>query len=1318
MKRTTSALFKSTVSAAVMFVMFLNMLPTYAAWDGLSSTKVTTVSLFDFNNFSNILTAGGIPVRTRTTAGNSYSIRWTNHTASGTLKIHNFPSNVPSDWSDCNMIKLKVYSEKATNAQLLLQLNSPSPKGHEGGYYYTKFNIDWEGWKTIKLNLSSLGTAYDPDYSQITELNIVANGGWGLVGNPESDLYIASIDLLGGETAYDFVSMFYDEDIVNSALKAMTGSAAVYAGGSNVVTDEGASQLNYDIEYKNSTVMVPTRFFQDYVGQALQDKVTDALKDESYQKDALTYVPALKAAELMGIEAFQDNRLFVAGTAKTVAELSRPESLGVNKEEEIISQMAYKQPVVIDGFTPEDCDYVKDNWRRMLVGDETTNDLGDEDIATRVQTISKNGKNAWDSIIKGNPEDEIIVGMTSTSTAEMGSAYGTVQNMAKAYACYGGEYYHNEELFNDIVYALEWLKDHRFSAEGKASWIITGFDNWWYWYIGVPQSLMDILICIEDRLTEEQIYDFTDYYVTNHSMPTSTGANYSDMSFCIIGAALLRNDYKKILMVQTDFQRLYLYGEDREELIEGSVIQRDFYVEDKASTFFTDGSYICHGLNAMNGAYGMIHFDGLAKMEKLFKGSVFQQNTSLRDNVPDFFFNALDPVIYGTTMYRSVVGRNVGVDNITGGVSTLIDVFQIADCFDEDIQEELYGIVKAAYQNSLTPASFISNLEIDDVKKFKELMQDDSIKPRTGYKTSRVFYNMDKTVHSRDDWSLGVAMSSSRMYNYECINNQNLTGWYLSDGRTEYYLKGSNMNATASYFNNIDPYRMPGTTVDTQERKAVSIANDSSYLSSKDFVGGVALQDEYSAAAMELESYHFDEDFGIDSGSYGGKAPAHTSDLTAKKVYFMLDDGVVCLGNSVNAKNNNNAEVLTIVENLLANTTVNLSEDEEGTKEPYTIVSAVASDNPQPENMDYMTIDGDLSTRWAAESGAELVWDIGSVQPLGFASISLQNGSKRTQTLQLAISEDGVTWETVFDGKSSGKTEINECFDLQGKMGRYVKYINYGNSHGSAWVSLTECSIYPPNDDGSVGFKEANIYGNDEVIVDGHSYYLVDKEYDFTDASWISMDGRCGYYFPKENLANGGAVKAHWTKGTNSYFELWYSHGVNPTDGSYAYVLLPGATTEETKAFAESDNISILANNALLQAVKDNRTNVTYLVFWQKGSFAGVTVQQPCMVIMREQGDELVISVSDPTQKLNEGSVVIDGTFYAVDLDDSAVLENGENTTTLTYAMTNSDGRSFESTLTKQKNQQSGATVGQKCSKGCVAPDCACDVNCACESQS
>ena len=49
-------------------------------------------------------------------------------------------------------------------------------------------------------------------------------------------------------------------------------------------------------------------------------------------------------------------------------------------------------------------------------------------------------------------------------------------------------------------------------------------------------------------------------------------------------------------------------------------------------------------------------------------------------------------------------------------------------------------------------------------------------------KIFKVFYNEDMIVHHNSGVSYALGMSSSRIFNYECINNANPNGWYAGDG--------------------------------------------------------------------------------------------------------------------------------------------------------------------------------------------------------------------------------------------------------------------------------------------------------------------------------------------------------------------------------------------------------------------------------------------------------------------------------------------------------------------------------------------------------
>ncbi|MBP3361275.1 MAG: S-layer homology domain-containing protein [Clostridia bacterium] len=1295
----------SRLLAVLCSVTIFGTSSAFAAWDGYVGETVTDVSVLDFSSMNDIVSAGGIPSQEHTASGNRYSAHWANHTQNKDFQFA-LNKNIPSDWSVYTGLTFSMYSAKATGAKIAVVLYTDYAAG---SYYMTNIKIDWEGDKKFLLKFDDMSGQRSPTWTNISYVRLVAHGNWSITGDPETDVYISDMYLTGGDKS-SFIPYFYDKDVINQTLKDLKNSAAVYAGGAYAATEAGKRLLGYTADFCEGTVMVPVRLFSDLFKISVTDDGESFSADTGkysisgksgdvalahnqldktwtvtpYTKDSMTYIPGEEAARMLGLNAYADKKLLVIGTEKAANAAYRPEHLGVNEENEIMAHLAFASYPDIDSITPEDCAKVKQNWIKYLCGSEEINDVNDPDIMSKIQSITSAAQAAWDLLIKEEGSKELFSGMNSTASTYMTGAYRRIYEMALAYRCSGSELYMNEELKGDILYGIEWMYNNRYGKNTAACeiWKFSGFNNWWDWDIGTPMYLTQTLIMMEDCIESERIAEYLAYFDKRNPAPSLNGGNFTEISKYIIASALLQNDYERVLKTQVAFEKMYLYVDDNERISATQLdAERQKYTKKKGAGFFTDGSYVEHTLHAMNGVYGSSHYEALSRFEQMFTGTVFEMKTPFRDNVPDIYLRAFDPLTFGTTLFRSVLGRQQNVENHTSGRSMLIKAFQCAHCFDDETRDKIYSMMKAAVIDN-PEVDFCSFMTIDGISRLKAVLADDSIEPRRNRAQSVIFYNMDKAAHQRDDWSLGVSMSSSRIFNYESINGENTTGWYLADGRTEYYIKGKDTNGTLGYWKNIDPYRLPGTTVDTQTRKKASIAQGNEYLSSKDFVGGVMLEGAYSTAAMELESYHNAADFGKDNGSYGGKAPAHKSDLTAKKSYFMFDDETVCLGADIKATDNNDAEVLTIVENLAAETTRNLSPIDEEPEE-YEILSAEASVTPEADNVAMNTIDGSYSTKWASEMNGEIVWDLGSEKELGCISLSFANGSSRKQFFKLSVSADGKEWTEVFDGGSSGQREEDEIFTLGNASARYVKFINKGNSTGASWVSLTECKIYRDNEANVNLFANAEVIGADTFTADGRNVALASDDYELKDTLWANMNDVCGYVFPKENTENNGALKARWTTGKNPYFELWFSHGVNPESGSYAYILLPGKTAEETQRYAENSNIRILANNKNIQAVENTKTGIKSIVFWRSGSFDGITVSAPCMVMYREAGDNITVSVSDPTQKLKSLTVSLDKGLYETEADDSAQIRTTETKTVITLDTEESCGRTFENRFSK-----------------------------------
>lgn len=1284
-------IFKKLISVILAIALCLGIYPEAmaaripAANDGYAvETELGNdeMSIFNFNDLGAVLKIG-TPSKQYCEKGKMYSVYWQNISSNRTLNL-NFAKGVPVDWTYVSAIYVKIYNPSAIGQTISFRAHSTnSPTGAER--YYTKdFYIPAEvGYQEVKLTFADLSMSGEaPD---ITKMNKCSLSIFGNVHVP--GLYITDIRI---KASRSFVDSFYSESVISDTLASLENGVAVYGGGSNVVTSEGASPLGYTAEWKNQKTYVPVEFFVKYLGAIpgsgdvlaeLDGKMitkSDFSDDEIYETDSKTYVFGEKAATLLGLEAYTDLKLLVIGDENAVETVRRLGKVGVNEPNEIASYLAYFEEFDASKLTPEDTKAVKKRWLRYLVGDETTNDLSDNEIKERVDKITSDAKKARSLLVKGDENSGLFKDIVWDESADLGTGYSKIRDMAYAYACYGSELYQDKNLLEDILYCLDWMEKYRYST---SSWI-TGFNNWYHGTISAPTAIGQTLICIEDDITQKQIDSYLAIVDKKIPKPKFSGANYAEISSAILASGLLQNKYDKVISILQSIEKMYMFVDDNKRITE-SQLQPYRKLDDrvKGSGFFTDGSYVYHTLHPYNGGYGLTHFGMLCFFETILTNTPFDTKSSNRDKFEYIYDTVYDPHFYGSVVPMSLRGR-ASEASYGYACSSLASLLVAVENKDESFKNKIYSIIKkVALSDSNLDSAIRSALPVAYIKQYNQIMADDSIEPREDRYFNKVFYNMDRVAHERGDWYMSLAMSSSRIFNYESINSGNPTGWYEGDGRTEYYLKNSDTNATYVYWSSMDGYRVPGTTVDTQERAKVSIIQGDEYLSSKDFVGGVSLGGEYGVAAMDLESFHNEVKSAVNPSSYGGPLPLHQNDLTAKKGYFMFDDEVVCIGSAVNAQNNNNAEVLTIVDSLLAENTVNHSD--ELPMQPYKIVEAVASATPEAQNVASNTIDGNQSTKWAGQKGDSITWDIGEVNDLGILDISLASGSTRTQALSLSVSENGTDWIEVFNGNSSGKTDTNEMISLTGVRGRYVKYTNFGNSSGSVWVSITECNIYPPNPDGTIEIKQPDIYGTDPITVDGKITQFTGDDSILENVRWINANDICGYVFPNYVSDEKGVLKARWTKGKNSLFQLWFSHGINPISGSYAYILLPNRTKEQTEAYAKENQVEILSNTGEIQAVRKKNLGTTGIIFWKEGTFEGISVNKPCIVMYSENETGMKIAVSDPTQKLSELKLTITGEYNVKSQDDCASVSNPTNNTVVTYDMTGSAGRSMECVLEK-----------------------------------
>ncbi|MDR2496515.1 MAG: polysaccharide lyase beta-sandwich domain-containing protein [Tannerellaceae bacterium] len=176
------------------------------------------------------------------------------------------------------------------------------------------------------------------------------------------------------------------------------------------------------------------------------------------------------------------------------------------------------------------------------------------------------------------------------------------------------------------------------------------------------------------------------------------------------------------------------------------------------------------------------------------------------------------------------------------------------------------------------------------------------------------------------------------------------------------------------------------------------------------------------------------------------------------------------------------------------------------------------------------------------------------------------------------------------------------------------------------------------------------------IASDSDLHIIRAGERELSSAGWVHH-GNVGYIFPeagKVQVSNGRQTGSWFdiNRQTSTskeqlsadVFKLWIDHGPRVRNGSYAYVVMPAATAEETKQAAASPKLEILSNTPALQAVYHRELGMVQGVFYKHGEInvpgMHIAVHSPAIIVARSTDKAIFISLSDPTR--NQDRIVID----------------------------------------------------------------------------
>lgn len=529
-------------------------------------------------------------------------------------------------------------------------------------------------------------------------------------------------------------------------------------------------------------------------------------------------------------------------------------------------------------------------WKEKLLGGASLN-LNDPDTAAYINSLSQrvsneDGTGLWDQMNKSANAEYLwpnMIGQTNTDSAAISKAYSAIRDLALAYAFEGTEQFGDESLKDDVLLALEWMYNYQYNERKK----IAG--NWFDWEIAAPQSIMDILILMEDELSAAQLEKYIkviDTFVPDptkrvqNANVTETGANLLDKALVVVLRGALGKQNFKLEQGKSAMSSEYRYVQSGDGIYE-------------------DGSLIQHTNVAYTGAYGGVLIGRMADLLYLYHDSPWESADPEAANVYKWIGDSFETLIYNGAMMDMVKGRSISretdSDHLTGR-AIIRTIARLAEGAPAEQADRMKSMIKAWVQADTTFANYYENMPIYEMSLIKAIMKDESITPREELVKHQNFAAMDRVVHLRPGFGFGISMFSDRISAFEYGNGENKTGWYTGIGMTNLYNDDFTQFSNA-YWPTVDMKRLSGTTTDGY----LPAPKDwGAYYNGKTWVGGSVMEDQYGAAGM---SFSLEKSTG--------------SKLSGKKSWFMFDDEIVAVGSDITSTEQRKVE--TIVENRQLN---------------------------------------------------------------------------------------------------------------------------------------------------------------------------------------------------------------------------------------------------------------------------------------------------------------------------------------------------------------------------------------------------------------
>lgn len=330
-----------------------------------------------------------------------------------------------------------------------------------------------------------------------------------------------------------------------------------------------------------------------------------------------------------------------------------------------------------------------------------------------------------------------------------------IKNMTLAYSKPGNKFFHQKELKQKLILALDFFRMANPSS-----------GNWWYRDIGAPTGYMIPLLLLKKELDNEEVMRLSSYLVDKTDNQAHKGKNRTWVSVVLVHKGCIEDNYD---LISKGF----------------SSIASTIFIEEKDDEGIKrDNSIHQHRPQLYSGGYGMSFMADLAKYITLSNKTSFERlfTAEKRKIVSDVYLKGTQMFGYRDAYDFGTIGRGI--------------------CRPQCLQNM-----------SETALELMKDVDPEHAKSYeawKKHIHGD-VFPVVG---NTFFWKSNIMTHHGANYYMSAKVISVRTNGTEMLNGQNLKGYYLPLGATNIMTTG---NEYKDVFVAWDWTRVPGTTaIDNQ----------------------------------------------------------------------------------------------------------------------------------------------------------------------------------------------------------------------------------------------------------------------------------------------------------------------------------------------------------------------------------------------------------------------------------------------------------------------------------------------------------------------